>query len=144
MCLFVSLFGVFRPTLNFSLIWRPHHYQWRMEVLSNSRQSWQLSSEGSKPPLTWGIRLRWSYPRTRDTHTCCETLGSFNDFGTSRPRFEHQTLRMQGERFMRLNRHAPRQKHCIWKYMYILTPFWTLIWHLNNKGARIQDNLSQE
>ena len=53
--------------------------------------------------MTQRIRLKWSSPRTRDTHTCCQGLGSgaittcFNDVGLSRPGIEPPISRMRGE-----------------------------------------------
>ena len=54
--------------------------------------------------MTRGIRLLWSSPRTRDTHTCCRAFGcgavttSFNDLGLSQLGFEHPTFRLRGKR----------------------------------------------
>ena len=53
------------------------------------------------PTETHGIRLYWSSPRTRDTHTYCRTLSSgavttcFYDSGLSRLGFEHPTFRLR-------------------------------------------------
>ena len=49
--------------------------------------------------------VNMSSPKTHDTHTCYRALSSgdvttcFNDFGSSRPGFEHPTFLMRGECF---------------------------------------------
>ena len=54
--------------------------------------------------MTRGVRLWWSSPTTRDTHTNCRAFSSlaiitsFYDLGPTRMKFEHQTFRFRGER----------------------------------------------
>ena len=43
---FFILFGVFRPTENFSLIRRRHHYDEGVTILTYARHLWPFSSEG--------------------------------------------------------------------------------------------------
>ena len=58
-CLFICL-GFCVPLENFSLIWRRHHYWWRTANFD----------------LCMVMRLQWSSPRTRDTHTYCWAFSS--------------------------------------------------------------------
>ena len=54
--------------------------------------------------MTRGIRLKWSSPRTRYTHTYRRVFSSgavttcFYDLGLSRLGFEHPTFRLRGQR----------------------------------------------
>ena len=60
------------------------------------------------PTVKRDIRLKWSYPSTRDTHTYCPGFGSWtvttclSDLRLSRLGFEHPTFRMRGELSNRL------------------------------------------
>ena len=45
-CLFNCL-GFYVKLKNFSLIWRYHHYRFRLQILTHAQHSWPLSSEGS-------------------------------------------------------------------------------------------------
>ena len=83
--LFVCLFGVFHPTWEFFT----HMEASPLLVNAYARHS-------------WGIRLKWSFSRTRDTHTYCPAFESgtvttfFKDLGLSRMEFEHPTFRPRG------------------------------------------------
>ena len=111
--LFVCLFvlGFIVPLENFPLIWRRHHYRWRLQIfLTYTRHSWPLSSEGSSACHTYCdtghpfiMDNSLSSPRTRDTHTYCRAFSSgavttcFYDLGLSRLGFEHPTYRLRGQ-----------------------------------------------
>ena len=72
--LFVCL-GLQVPLSSFSLIWSGEGFQ----ILTFTRHSWPLSSEGSLACRTYcdtGHLFIWSSPRTCDTHTCCGVFGS--------------------------------------------------------------------
>ena len=55
-----------------------------------------------------GVRIQWSFPKTRDTHTYCRAFSSasvttcFYEFSLSRLRFEHPTFLLRGDRSNRL------------------------------------------
>ena len=74
------------------------------------------------PTVTRGIRLYWSSPRTRDTHTYCRASGSgavttcFYDLRLPRLGFKHPTFRLRGER-SNLLRH--RRGHLLAKYIQV-------------------------
>ena len=96
----------FYPFKNFSLTWRRHNDRWKAANFDLHICLGPLSSEGSlqaTPTVTQNIRIRWSSPRTRDTHTYCRAFGSgvfttfFNDLGLSRLGFENSTIRLRGE-----------------------------------------------
>ena len=68
-----------------------------LQILSNTRHSWLLISEGFSPcDIISGVvhSFIMVISKEHDTHICCRTLGSgavitcFNDFGLSRPGFE--------------------------------------------------------
>ena len=64
--------GIFVPLENFLLIWIRHYDGEGLQILTFVRHIWPLSSEGSlacHPYIDKGHRLKWSSPRTRDTHT---------------------------------------------------------------------------
>ena len=77
------------------------------------------------PTVTRGIRLYWSSPRTRDTHTYCRASGSgavttcFYDLRLPRPGFKHPTFRLRGERSILL-RH--RRGNLLANYFQVSTP----------------------
>ena len=77
--LFVCSSVVFRPTRDF-FIWDITIAGEELHILTYARHSWPLNSEGffkrPTPTVTRDIRLLWSSPRTRDTHTYCR---SFNN-----------------------------------------------------------------
>ena len=65
----------------------------RMSILHNSLCLCATST------VTRNIRLQWSSPRTRDTHTGCRTFSYlFLRHSLSRLWFKHPTFRMQSER----------------------------------------------
>ena len=104
----MSKFGClwfFVPSEKFSPIWRCHHCRWRATnwPMLGTHGDWAVRDlYRATPTVTQGIRLKWSSPRTHDTHTCCRALSSFCDLGLSRQRFDHSTLCMRGERSNRL------------------------------------------
>ena len=71
-----------------------------LQILTYARHLWPLNSEDS---LACHMYCDMSSPRTRDTHTCCQTLGSgavttcFYDLGLSRLGFEFPNFRLRGE-----------------------------------------------
>ena len=85
----VVCLGDIRPTWEFfSLIWRCHMPVkgckfWPLSALTAFKQ-WGFFREST---VTQDIRLKCSFPRTRDTHTCCRAFNSgavttrFNDLG---------------------------------------------------------------
>ena len=79
--LFVCLFAFwdfFSPLENFSLIWRHHHYRWKAAIFLLCLALMTIWQWGffCLPHLivTRGIRLKWSSPRIRDTHTYCRIM----------------------------------------------------------------------
>ena len=73
----VCLFGVFVPLENFSLVLEKSPLPVKGWILTYARHSWPLSSKGSLAYHTYcDIRLLWSTPRTRDTHTYCRAFSS--------------------------------------------------------------------
>ena len=85
---------------NFSLIWRPLPLQGcKFWPILSTNGHWTLSLRvlWCVTPMTRGIHLQWSSPRTRDTRTCCRAFSSGAvtiSFTTLLCRFEHQTIRM--------------------------------------------------
>ena len=92
------------------LIWRRHH-DWERSINFDlysalmAIEYWGLNSLACHtytPTVTRAIRLKWSSPRTRDTHTCCRTFSSiavttcFKNLLLSRPRFENQNYVANG------------------------------------------------
>ena len=81
------------------------------QILTNARQSWPLSNEGSLACHTYcdaGHAFIIVISEDRDTDIYCLAFGSgavticFNDLGLSRLGFEHPTFRLRGERSNRL------------------------------------------
>ena len=112
---------VFVPFENFSLIWRNHHYRWRA---ANFYLAFDLAVrvlQRAVPTVTGCIRIKWSFPRTRDTNTCYGTFCSgavitcFYYLALSRLWFEQPTFRIPGERSNRL-RTAAATLSFIWTY----------------------------
>ena len=114
--MFVCLFSVFRPTLEriFSLIWRRTITSEGLQILTNARHLWSLSSDCSlachtycdtrHPFIMFIFKDLWhSHPcRTLDigaVATC------FYDLGLSRLGFEHLTFPLRGKRSNRLRHH---------------------------------------
>ena len=97
-----------------------------LQILTCARHSWPLSSERATPTVTRDIRLLWSSPRTRDTHTYSSALSSraittcFYDLGLSRLGFEHPTYRLRGERSCPL-RHRKKSQWIITQYCRKMT-----------------------
>ena len=97
--------GFFVPLENLSLIWRRHHYRWKLQNLTFARHLWPLSSEGSLachtyfdtghpfimviPEGPWHSQLLPSVGSGIVT-TCCY------DLGLSRLGFEHPTFSLAG------------------------------------------------
>ena len=108
---FVSLFvclRLFVPLENFSPIWRHHLAGEGLQILSYSRHSWPLSSEGS---LACHIYCDTGHPflmviskepvtlePIAERLTVELSLPFFYDIGLSRLRFEHPTFCMRDER----------------------------------------------
>ena len=96
-----------------------------LQILTNARHSKPLSSEGSLACHCYcdtGIRLKWSSPRTRDTHTYCRRLCSgavttcFYELRLSRLGFEHPTFRLLDQSSHVLhNRRCPKYVKSIHK-----------------------------
>ena len=70
-----------------------------LQILTYARQSWPLSSESS-----WACNhLKWSSPRTRETHTYCRAFSCgtattcFNVLGLSRLGFEYPSFCVRGQ-----------------------------------------------
>ena len=112
--LFLSHLGIFHSYRTSSLpvkgckVWpmfgtRGH---WAVRVLSRTT-----------PTVTQGIRLYWSSPRSRDSHTCCRAFGSgavstcFNDLGHSRPGIEPRI------RYKKQEAHRPLQSYMYYVYL---------------------------
>ena len=102
----VCLFGVYRSTREFILIWRRHHYRLRVANF-NLCSVYRLYGHWTErvlytPTVT---SLKWSSPRTRDSHTYCREFGGgsittcFNDIGMSRLGFEQPTFRLRDGRY---------------------------------------------
>ena len=74
--------GFFVQIDNYSLIWRRHHYRWRAVKFDLCLARMAIEQRGflSVPHLLWhgarGIRLSWSFPRTRVTNTYCPAFCS--------------------------------------------------------------------
>ena len=74
MTVFFFNVGFYVPLENFSLIWRPHHYSWRVAKFDLYLTLIAIEQ--------WGffnvqhLLLKLSYPRTRDIHTCCQTFSN--------------------------------------------------------------------
>ena len=93
-CLFVSL-------ENFSLVWRRHHYGWRASILTSTKHSCLLNSEGSSACHTFCVTGHpfimiisedpWHEPSV--LQWSCHYL--FYDAGLQG--FEHPTFRIRGE-----------------------------------------------
>ena len=101
--LFVCFFGVFRPTWEFSLIRRSHHYQRRAANFDLCSALMTIEQ--------WGffsvLHLLWHWTSVFNGHfrgpetfkPIAEHLAvaCSNDLGLSRLRFEHPTFRLQGQ-----------------------------------------------
>ena len=79
----------------------------RLQILTEARHLWPLSSESvlATPTVTLDNRSYWSSPRTHDTHIHCPTtsngdvINCFYDIGLSQLGFEQPTFRLRGELF---------------------------------------------
>ena len=130
---FVCL-GFFVPLENHSLIWRHHHY--RFDLCSAPYVQWAVRVLKHATPITVtrGVRLLWSSPICRDTHTYCREFGygavttCFYDLGPSRLGFEHLTLHLRGELSSQLCHHCGQnikrknmyEQDFLHKFKYIL------------------------
>ena len=96
------LLGVFVPLKNFSLLWGRNHF--RCRAANFDLIALMAIEKCARPTVTRDIRLKWSSPRTRDTHTYCWAFNSgavttcFSDLALSRLGYEHPTFRLRGER----------------------------------------------
>ena len=101
--LFVCLFGVYRPTQEVFTHMETSPLQvkgckfWPMLDIHSHWVVRVLQRATPTTTCTQDIRLYWSSPRTRDTHTYYRAFSSgavttsFNDLGLSRLGFEHPT-----------------------------------------------------
>ena len=115
--MFVCLFVKF-----FSLIWRRHHYKWRISNLTYTRHSWPFEHCSPTRSVTQGIRLQCRAFGSGAVNTC------FYDLCLSRLGFEHLTFRMWGERSNRLRHYrglvimrlSPNYKNVDWLNYYMV------------------------
>ena len=90
--------------------------------------------------MTRCIRLLWSSPRTRDTHTYSQVFGSgavttcFYDFGLSRQGFKHPTFRLGGERSNQLRQHRSFQLRIVYSIRKYLHKFVKIIGYFKLLG----------
>ena len=94
MTIFFFKFRILRPTWEFIRSFEDH-YNWRVAKFELYLTLMAIEQ--------WGffnvqhLLLKWSYPRTRDIHTCCQTFSngsvttSFYDLGMSRPGIERRS-----------------------------------------------------
>ena len=123
-CVFVCLFGVYRPTQEVFTHMETSPLQvkgCKFWPLLDIRSHWVVRVLQRATPTTTctqDIRLYWSSPRTRDTHTYYRAFSSgavttcFYKLGLSRLRFEHTTFRLRDQRSYPL-RH--RRGHQGWR-----------------------------
>ena len=94
-----------------------------LQILTYARHSWPLSSGGSIASRTYcdkGIRLNWSSPRTRDTHSYCRAFTSgavitcFYYLGPSLLGFEHRAFLLQSS-YIAIIKYLTRDIHVFWR-----------------------------
>ena len=77
----------------------------------------------------------WKSPMTNDTHTCCLAFSNgvvttcFNNLGLLRPRVEHQTFRMRGERSNRLRLHMYSGQAVVQSTEKFTSVYISLLWY---------------
>ena len=147
-CLFVCL-GFFVPLENFSLIWRRHHYRWRV---ANFGLRWALMAIEqwgffSVAHLLWhGASVYKCHLRGRVTLTPIDSAAlttCFYDLGLSRLGFEPQTFRLRGERSKRLS----HRRGLIWHNILLCKSinlmgffFYIVTFYISSLHFKLQEN----